>query len=617
MKLRLVPSDASSAAAEASPDSGDAARQPPLEAPSTVDTGPFERATAAQRERAASRLAACDRSDALVDGGMKRARADLEAGKPLGASASSVGRWRALTRDLPRGERLARLLDAPGRGRPRYAWDDPGAEELWRLWCSDYEREGPDGDGVDGAGAWRRIEDVADENGWTMPPLKAFLRRHRREVPRGQRVRARTGVMGHLDTQPRQQRTVSHLALLDIVNGDGRGYDVRVEFPSGRVGRPVVWIWQDVRSRRLLSWIACETENADAVRITLHEIIVRYGAPGRVLVDNTRAASAKWLTGRQPGRKRWRSTTEELPGLLALLDIRYSSTGVTGDAGGRGQGHGWAKPVERAFLDLKGQVEAHPRLEGALTGRSPEARPETHRQRAAPWDDFVRTLDDAVHEYNARDGRRMEIADGRSIDAVWAAEWPRTVVRRLSARQAALLLLAAEDPVVDGAGTFGLKAGRAGALRNRYRAPELVDWSGRKIVARFDPRRLHEPVQVHDPEGRWICEAACHLPVAFDDAQAGKDLARLRRRERRAAETAIRERTDIAALRTRLDALPRGREPAMPDPAVVRLVTGEGLPELPHGGQGARPRRDAPAPAQRRSGALAEKIRFWKEEEET
>jgi len=231
------------------------------------------------------------------------------------------------------------------------------------------------------------------------------------------------------------------------------------------------------------------------------------------------------------------------------------------------------------------------------------------------WDDFTRTLSDAVQEYNTRGDRRMEVADGRSIADVWAEEWPRTVVRRLSERQAALLLLAAEDPAVSGDGTFALKAGRAGKLRNRYRSPALLDWSGKQIVARFDPHNLHRPVQVHDTEGRWICEAECHMPVAFDDAAAAKALERMRRRERRNAERAIAERADMDALRAHLDALPPRKAPVLPAPAAVREIAG--LPELPHGGPGVRPPAPRRPAASGRSAARAAKIRFYQQEDDT
>ena len=472
----------------------------------------LERATAAQRERAAGRLAAVDRSDELHAGGVARTTADAMAAAEHGVSRAAVGRWRRRCKGLGPGARLAALLEWPRAGRPPAGWDGPGTAALWSHWLTDRLREGPDGDGADGPAVHRRLGDIAASRGWDLPPLDAFLRRERREVPRREKVRARRGAMAFLETQPKQRRSVAGLDLLEIVNGDGRRQDVWAELPSGRVGRPVVWVWQDVRSRRLLAWEAGETESVDIVRTSLHRVIVEYGVPGGVLVDNTLAASAKWLTGGMPHRKRWRSSAEELPGLLASLDIRYAATGVERDAGGRGQGRGWAKPVERAFADLKGQIEGHPRLAGALTGRSTEARPENHRSRAVPWEIFLDVAARAVAEYNARPGRRMEIAAGRSIDDVWREEYPRLVVRRLSPRQAGLLLLSAEDPAVRGDGTFALKAGRASGLpANRYRATELVEWAGRRVAARFDPLALHGACQVYDLDGRWICEAPCWI----------------------------------------------------------------------------------------------------------
>ena len=525
MRLRLVRTAEEAAAVPA-------AEAPPPEAPDRLG-----RATADQRARAARRAAAVDRSDELHAAGRGRVDADRTAGAEIGASGAAVARWRKLSAGLDRGARIEALLDSPRPGRPPAGWTGRGAGELWAMWLEDRLREGPDGVAVDGAGVHRRLADVATARGWELPPLHAFMRREKRETTRRERVRAAQGALAFGETQPRQRRSVADLELLEIVNGDGRRIDVLVEFPSGRVGRPVVWLWQDVRSRRLLEWEAGEVESADIVRTSLHRLIVDVGVPGSILVDNTRAASARWLTGGQRSRRRWRSSDEELPGILQSLDIRYRATGVDRDAAGRGQGRGWAKPVERAFKDLKGQVEQHPACAGALTGRSPLARPETHRQRAMPWQDFLDVWARAVDEYNARRGRRMEIAAGRSVDDVWAEEFPALVVRRLTPRQAALLLLAAEDPKVRGDGTFALQAGRAARLPpNRYRARELVEHAGRRVVARFDPAALHAPCQVYDLKGRWICEAECHQAVAFDDAGAARELARERRRERRHTE---------------------------------------------------------------------------------
>ena len=594
-------------AASAARASADAVPPSPVEHPSTGDGGPLERATHAQRERAARRLQACERSDELVQRGLRRAEADRQAGKELGASANAVGRWRAAIRDLPPGERLTRLLDAPKSGRPRGGWDDPGAAELWRHWCSDYLRE----EAPDAAAVHRRLKRIAHDRGWEIPGVKAFLRRTRHDFTREEIVRARQGALALLDLVPHRERTVMYLKPLDVVNGDGRRFDVLVEFPSGRIGRPVVWIWQDVRTRRVLAWAAGESESAALVRVSLHRLILQYGVPGKVLVDSTRAASAKWMTGGQKRRRRWRSDGEELPGMLQLLDIAYSVTAIDRDAAGRGKGRGRSKPVERAFGDLARHVDTHPALAGAATGRSPVDRPETHRARAAPYYGFLDVLEQVIAEHNARPGRRTELGEGeRSFDDIWAEEYAGAVVRKMSAAQAGILLLSAEDPLVANDGSFRLLAGRGTGLPpNRYHHTDLLAHAGKRVIVRFDPDNLHEPAQVYDLKGRAICRADCIAKTPWHSADAGREYERSRRKLKRSTEQALAARRDMAALTRELASLPPAEAPPEPEPAAVRLVTSGRMP--PPADPGA-----APSHPRRRSRTMAAIVALHQEEDE-
>ena len=377
-----------------------------------------------------------------------------------------------------------------------------------------------------------------------------------------------------------------------MINGDGRRHDLLAILPSGKVGRPVVWYWQDVRTRKILAYVAGETESADLVRVSLHEVITVFGVPKIVLVDSTRAASAKWATGGQKGRKRWRSSGEELPGLLLQLDIGYSATTVDRDAGGRGKGRGRAKPVERAFRDLSTTVDKHPLLAGAYTGRSTTDRPETHRSRAVPWETFVEVLDRVVAQHNARTGRRTEAAAGRSFDEVWAEEFAATVARRLAPSQAAILLLAAEDTRVQDNGCIRLKAGKGAKLPpNRYRHDDLVGRAGERVVARFDPQNLHAPVHVFDAKGRYLCAAECHAPYGFRDASAPKKWEGARKRMRKSAEAGLKARRDMEALQDAMASAPAPEAAEEAEPAAIRLVTGPGVPAAAAAAQQAPPGR--------------------------
>ena len=536
-----------------------------------------ESATESQRRRASARLAICDRSDELYAAGRSRDDADKIAADEAGTSVPSIRRWRSLIKSRPRNQsRIEALIDKPGRGRPRRSWNDQ-EDSLYELFRTDYLRaEAPDA-----SACHRRLIPVASKRGIDLPPKSAFVSRLKSETSHSQQVRARSGAMAVLDATPAQERSVADLAPLEIVNGDGRRHDVIVEFPSGRVGRPVVWAWQDVWSRKILAWRAGETESADLVRTSLHELIVTHGVPGRIITDSTRAVSAKWLTGGQKSRKRWRSTDEELAGLLKILDIQFSATRIDTDSAGLGRGRGRAKPIERAFRDLANQIDTHPRLAGAYTGRSVSDRPETHRQHPASWEDFRDVVATCVAEHNARSGRRTEAAAGRSFNDAWKEGISQTIIRRLSPAQAAILLLAAEDTRVGRDGCFRLRTGRGTGLpANRYHNQELLEHVGQRVVARFDPQNLHSEVQVFDVSGRWLCEAKCLMPVGFADTTAAGEYERARRKHRRAVEQKLKAVSDMDSLMEALDDADKPRDECDSRPAAIQLVTATGV-EMP------------------------------------
>ena len=531
-------------------------------------------ATTGQRRRSARRAAAVREARDLDAAGAGRRVAIDDTAARHGISPSTLRRW------LDRDETPAARLDVARPGRPASIWLAPGAGEAWTLWRDDYLRlERPTAEEC-----LRRMLRIAAVRGWQAPMhAKAYLRRLRAEVPHAEVVRAREGVGPLLDLYPVQERSVAGMAPLDRINGDGHPYNLLVVFPSGAVGRPVVWHWQDVRTRRLLDYEAGETECADLVRLSLHRLIVVHGVPGHVHVDSTRAAANKWLTGRQRGRRRGGAgRPNEVPGILHELQIGFSVTAIHRDAGGRGKGRGQSKPVERAFADFAHYIETHPLAAGAYTGRSVVDRPETHRARAIPWALFLALLHEGCAEYNARQGRRTEAAAGRSFDDAWNDEIGRTVVRRLSDAQAALLLLPIESTVIGRDGSFRLKAGRAAGLpANRYHHHCLADRElrGQHLPVRFDPSDLHGGVHVYRPDGRYLCHAACVLPVGFSDTETARAHERERRRFRRSTEQAIaaREQMDVL-VSTYTEAMDAGdmapQALPAPQPAAVRLVTG-------------------------------------------
>lgn len=530
----------------------------------------WDRATPAAREKAALRSSAVAAAREREREGISRTAAAAVVAAGLRVTPATVRRWLARADGAAASTPAAALVDRPKSGRPPAAWTQPGAEDAWRIWRSDYLRlEAPGA-----AACWRRVAAIGSVRGWRLPSAATFMRRLRAETRAAEVVRAREGRIAALGTHPAQTRTVAALRALEIVSGDGYRHNLFVRLPSGRIGRPVSWVWQDVRTRRILALRSGETESADLVRLAFADVCREAGVPEAVVVDNTRAASARWLVGaatRRGRRGRRGSEPEPAAGLLDLLGVRIIHTSIDRTAGGKARGRGQAKPVERAFRDLGEEIDRHPRAAGAYVGRHPQAKPENYGSRALDWAAFLSVCADGVRAYNARGGRRMEAAAGRSIDETWAEEIRTAQVRRLTRAQAALLLLAAEPARVQRDGTFQLAAGRAAGLpANRYHAPELAALAGRQVVARFDPADLHGQVEVHDLAGRWLATAECLLPVGFDAADAAREHARAQRRHLRALDQADRERERIDDLLDRTGAAPPPAPAA--EPKVVRLV---------------------------------------------
>ena len=521
-------------------------------------------ATDDARARALVRTRAVARAEALIAAGLSAHQADTQAASEAGVRRAAVMRWRRRVADTG-------LVESKSTGRPTSAWATPGADEAFRIWCRDYLRREKPG----AAACWRRTAELAGVRGLTIPCERMFRLRLRREVPPEEIVRLREGALAALALFPAQVRTVAGMAPLDAVSGDGKRHDVFVEMPDGRVVRPVCWYFQDVRTRRILAWHWAESESWDLVRMAFVRMVDEYGAPRAVVIDNTFAASARALAGTTS--RRWRSDDEDVPGIFELLGVRVIHTHLEREDNGRNYGWGQAKPVERAFGDLAEAIERHPLCEGAYTGRSPDDKPANYGTRAVPLETFLGVVARGVAEYNARTGRRTEAAAGRSFDAAWTEEIEATPVRRLSAEQRALALLAVESTQVKPDGTFTLAAGKGTGLpRNRYQHDDLRMLAhklpeNRRVVARFDPEALHDGVHVFSLDGRWLCFAPCIAAVGFADTEAAREHGRVRGRYRRALDQAARARSAMEDLQETYGVAPVAAGPGA-KPKVVELV---------------------------------------------
>lgn len=406
---------------------------------------------------------------------------------------------------------------------PQYTGRTARAEmdaEAWELLKADYlRREQP----TAAACIWR-LRKVAEERGWTLPANRT-LQRRLEQLPRVIKELQRKGPTAAKQLYPAQQRLKSALHALEIINGDGYKHNVWVRFPDGEVVRAKTWVWQDVYSSKIIAWRTDKTEHTDVIRLSFGDLVENYGIPEQVTLDNTLAAANKTMSGGVKHRFRFKVREDEPLGIFALMNVRVSWATP---------GHGQAKPVERVFGigGLGEYVDKAPELAGCWTGASAMSKPEYDgKTKCVDLAELEKVIAREIAAFNAREGRRGAMHQGRSFDALFNESYASALIRKPTEAQRRLWLLATE-PVRAHAksGEITLDAGRITGERiaNRYWSAEMAQHAGRQVVARFDPARLHQGVHVYTLDGRYICFADCVEAAGFNDANAGREHSRAR-----------------------------------------------------------------------------------------
>ena len=500
------------------------------------------------KQRTRERLEAVQAVEDLIAAGVKKSTAKKQIADLHGVSVWALSDWIRKVAKHHTTDRLPALL--PGYvGCTPYREISPGA---WDFFLGDYLRlERPAA-----SACYERLLRVAPAKDWTIPSLKTFLRKLRREIPPRAIISARQGERALECSLPAQKRDHGVFSALEAVNADGHRFDVFARFPDGTIDRPVGLFWQCIYSGKVLSWRIDRTENAHITILSFGDLVERFGVPSSAFLDNGRSFASKWLTGGIPNRYRFKIKPEDPAGILKQLGVEVHWCRPY---------HGQSKPIERAFRDLCEYVSKHPAFAGAYCGNKPDAKPEGYGSRAVPLNEFIRILGEEITAHNAREGRRSAVCRGRSFDEVFQESYASTPVRKVSESQRHLWLLAAEglnvSPVDGGVSLAG----------NRYQHPALARFMGRKVVCRFDPQRLQKSIFVFTLAGEFISKADCIHAVGFADMAAAKEHARQHRRAKKHEKASLEAQRKMRALDV-ARMLPRPPEPDEPEAKTIQPI---------------------------------------------
>jgi hypothetical protein len=213
-------------------------------------------------------------------------------------------------------------------------------------------------------------------------------------------------------------------------------------------------------------------------------------------------------------------------------------------------------------------IAKDPRFDGAWTGNKPDAKPEDYGSRAVPFEDFLAVVAEGIEEHNLRQGRRSEVAYGRSFAEVFAESYERAPIRKATEAQRRLWLLGAE----------GLRAdSRTGTVRlmgNEYWSDWMHEVAGQKIVARFDPADLHAGIHVYASDNRYLGAAECRQKAGFLSVEDARAHAKARGNWLKAERAALKAHRKLSARELGVDLDAVAPVEAAPDPEakVVRPI---------------------------------------------
>lgn len=414
-------------------------------------------------------------------------------------TAATIYRWKQKLKGIDKSDWLPVLADKYAGGLPTAEISDAA----WSFFKTCYLNRAK----KHAATAYKYTVIAARENGWTLPSYRTVLRKLQRDVPNDVVRVMREGNDVVKELMPKIRRTTEWMKALELINGDG--LDPKLTFgvvftEDGEViPHPKIWIWQDVYSGMILGFELAKSENRDMIRTSLGEVIEKYGIPDAVLLDNTRAAANKELSGGISHRYRFKVKEEEADGILKILGIQVHWATP---------GQGWVKPIERKNRDLNALIPNHPIVLNAMTEKRPVSDIELNQ-----------VILSAVEQINSDVKCRSQICGGvRSPYQVFEESYQKQLITRLTVEQRRLFMLAAE-------GVSVRKDGYISFYDNLYWNAALANHRGQKVIVRFDAKELRKAVAVYMTDGRFMCEADYQPSIGFLDREGARTAKRIQK----------------------------------------------------------------------------------------
>lgn len=294
---------------------------------------------------------------------------------------------------------------------------------------------------------------------------------------------------------PYVQRVYRNLSSNEIWTSDYHTLDFFVKDDlTGKIFRPHVVVWQDIRSRKILSLRVCESSNSHGVINSFREACISFGRPHNVYVDNGREYLVRDFGGR--GKRKANQNAQIETTILQSLGINMINAKVA---------NGRAKVAERTFKQLASEFS---KLFLTYCGNRPENRPERHNdvmknEKNIPLlstvTEDLRIYIEGWYNTKASTGEGM---NGKSPNEVYA----ENLISKRTATQEQINALTMRSTRMQMVKRNGVYLDFGQGKMWFYNTDLVHDYMNQKVYVRYNSENLSE-VRIEDEKGRFIAVA--------------------------------------------------------------------------------------------------------------
>ena len=301
---------------------------------------------------------------------------------------------------------------------------------------------------------------------------------------------------------PYIDRDYTLLKSMKMVTSDHHMLDFFVQ-RNGRVFRPWVTAFTDIRSRKVLSWVMCETPNSLTILHALQIFTWRYGLAEELVFDN----------GKDYRSELFRGGVKEVKGKTYSLIDESKKVEIMGVLDGLGckvtycePYHGQSKPIERFFGTLAGRFsKSMPTYCGSNTATRPDEAKLYHKtigqmkkkNVVLSYDEAAARLNRYMDEYNATWNHSGKGMNGKTPDQIFKANLQGKRVLHNAARQ-----LVFTEASIREVNRYGVR------VDNRiYYNTMMIELIGKKALVRR-PLFSDDFVFICDLDGRELMTAS-------------------------------------------------------------------------------------------------------------